>query len=384
VIFHNTFAETRGRLRGSTAKVVRAADGSERLGHFTLAQGLGVTDGEDRFLAFRDIVDGLEYLRPCRQLVEEGLYVELDAYRCHVFLDFREMVDDGDGRLRHLESELGGGGIDNIDLALAEIDLQDVLTPFTELVSAENIIALHAARSDGAGDEDESTTVGEILQPFNQVLAAVAEREQTEPDPDRTVLALRRDLERAMLLTDDGDSEKRISTDLQWWATVFFWLLTRRIVVADKRTQPTSRVTDRFEDWLLWRVIARQARDLGFGSTEAEEVVDTVRILLAVDGWWATGGDEAIDMASVMSELFSNEPGRTYLGVNSWDGELWYRAEALSRLGVWLEVAEILDVRSDLETTVSVKDALARLTAADGESGYRVAELLAALTSDER
>jgi len=384
VIFHNTFAETRGRLRGSTAKVVRAADGSERLEHFSLAEGLGLRDGEKRFLAFRDVVDGLEYLRPCRKLVEEGLYVELDAYRCHVFLDFRELADDDDGRLRLLDSELGGGGIDSIDLALAEIDYRDVLTPFAELVSAENIIALHAARSDGAADEDQSSTVGEILPLFTEVLAVVAEREQIKHDPDRTVLAFRRDLERVLLLTDDDDSEKRISTDLQWWATVFFWLLTRRIVSADRWTHPPDRVTDRFDDWLLWRVIARQARDLGLGSAEVEEVVDTVRLLLAVDGWWATDGDEAIDMAPVMSKLFSNEPGRTSLGVNTWDGELWYRAEALSRLAVWLEVAAILDAGSDAETTVSVKDALARLTVADGESGYRVAKLLAALTSDER
>ena len=142
--------------------------------------------------------------------------------------------------------------------------------------------------------------MGELLSLFTEVLAAVAEREQTEPDPDGAVLALRRDLERVLLLTDDGDSEKRISTDLQWWATIFFWLLTRQIGLADTRRQAPGQVTDRFDDWLLWRVIARQARDLSLGPAEAEEVVDTVRLLLAVDSWWASGDDEAINMASVM------------------------------------------------------------------------------------
>jgi len=385
VIFHNTFAETRGRLLRSTAKVVRAADGSEQLEHFTLGQGLGLTDGEDRFLAFRDVVDGLEYLRPCRQLVGEGLYVELDAYRCHVFLDFRELVDDDEGSLRRLEADLGGGGIDSIDFALAEIDHRDVLTPFAELVSAENILALHASRSDGADDDERSTAVGDVLPLFTEVLAAVAKREQTELDPDGAALALRRDLERVLLFSGADDDVKPISTDLQWWATVFFWLLTRRIVSAERnpKIQPI-RATDRFDDWLLWRVIARQVRDLGLGPAEAEETVETVRLLLEVDGWWAAAVDEAIDMVPVMSELFSHEPGRTYLGVNRWEGELWYRAEALSRLAVWLEVAAILDARSDAETMVWVEDALARLVKADSESAYRVDQLLAALTSNER
>jgi glycosidase len=384
VIFHNTFADTRGRLLRSTAKVVRAADGSERLEHFTLAQGLGLSDGEDHFLAFRDVVDGLEYLRPCRQLVEDGLYVELDAYRCHVFLDFRELVDDEEGHLRRLEADLGGGGVDSIDLALAEIDHRDVLTPFAELVAAENIRALCEARSDRADDGERSTAVGDVLPLFTEVLAAVAKREQTEFDPDGAALALRRDLERVLLLTDDGESKEWMSSDLKWWATVLFWLLTRRIGEVVDGTQRRNQAVDWFEEWLLWRVIARQALELGLGQGEAEELVNTVRLLRAVDGWWATGTDEAIDMASVMSELISREPGRTYLGVNRWEGELWYQAEALSRLAVWIEVAAILDARSDAETMVWVEDALARLTTADDESGYRVAELLGALTSDER
>jgi hypothetical protein len=85
-----------------------------------------------------------------------------------------------------------------------------------------------------------------------------------------------------------------------------------------------------------------------------------------------------------MSDLVSSDPGRTFLAVNSWQGELWYRAEALTALAGWLEVAAILDSRSDAETSVLVADALARLMKADNASGYRVVELLAALTDDER
>ncbi len=383
VIFHNTFAETAGRLQLSTAKVVRAADGSERLERFSLAQGLGMTDAEDRFLAFRDVVDGLEYLRGCRHLAEHGLYVELDAYRCHVFLDLRELVDDDEGRLRRLEAELGGRGVDSIDLALAELDHRDVLAPFAELVSAENILALHAAGSDQAGAGDRSTAVGEVLPLFVDVLAAVAEREGTEDDPDEVVLALRRDLERVLRLSDDRDSKVWTSTDLGWWAAVLFWLLTRRIGGVERRPAPHNRVIDWFDDWLLGRVIKRHARELGLGPAGADEVVAAVRLLLEVDGWWAVDGGDGIEMSALVSELVSREPGRTFLGVNRWGGELWYRAEALTTLIGWLEVAAILDSRGDADTAVSVEDALARLLEADAASGYRVADLLAALTDDE-
>jgi glycosidase len=384
VIFHNTFAETRGRLRRSTAKVVRAADGSERLERFSIAEGLGVTDAEDHFLAFRDVVDGLEYLRPCRQLVEEGLYVELGAYRSHVFLDFRELVDDDDGRLRSLDDELLGGGIDSIDLALAEIDHRDLLRPFAKLVSVETILALFNARSDKVALGDRAIAVGEALPAMVDVLEAAADRDGADRDPDEVVLALRRDLERLLFLFDGGDSTKQVAAGLQWWATVFFWLLTRRIGGAEHRLDPSGREIDWFDDWMLSRVIARHARDLGLEPAEVEEVVGAVRLLRAVDGWWATDGEEFIDMSVVMSDLVSRPPGRVFLGVNSWQGDLWYRAEALERLAGWLEVAAVLDAPADGETAAAIEDALARLLEADVESGYRVGRLLAALSSDER
>jgi len=384
VIFHNTFAETRGRLRRSTAKAVRAADGSERLERFSIAQGLGVTDAEDHFLAFRDVVDGLEYLRPCRQLVEEGLYVELGAYRCHVFLDFRELVDDDNGRLRRLDDELGGGGIDSVALALAEIDHRDLLEPFAELISVETILALYDARSDKAAVGDRSTAVGEALPAMADVLLAVADRDGAECDPDEVVLALRRDLERLLRLSDSGDAKRWVSAGLQWWATVFFWLLTRRIGGAEPRVDPSGREIDWFDDWMLSRVIARHARDLGLEPLEVEELVGAVRLLRAVDGWWATGGDGAIEISAVMSDLVADAPGRTFLGVNSWQGDLWYRAEALKSLAKWLEIAAMIDAPGDGETAAAIEDALARLMEADAESGYRVDRLLAALSSNGR
>ncbi len=41
-----------------------------------------------RWPVFRDALSGLEYLRNAGELVRDGLYVELDAYRCHLFLGF--------------------------------------------------------------------------------------------------------------------------------------------------------------------------------------------------------------------------------------------------------------------------------------------------------
>ena len=306
-------------------------------------------------------------------MIDEGLYVELDAYRCHVFLDFREIRVDDEGLLRRLEEELGGRGVDSVDLSLTELAHRDVLTPFAELVSAENLEALSELSSLDSAAGGESDTIGELLPFFEEMLAAVVLREGDGRDPDQVVRALRRDLERVALLGEDIESEGGVAHGRGWWATLLSWILTRHLGEIVDRKDPHGRVIGWFDEWLLGRVIERTIAELG--PVEARRVVDTVRLLLVVEGLWATDGG-AVDMASVLSTLTARDPGRAFLGINRWDEVLWYRAEAMSELAGWLRVVANLKTWDDPETVVTVEGALARMENAIVESRFRVIDLL--------
>ncbi len=82
VIYHNKYADARGWVRTS----VGYADGSGIVQQ-SLAQGLGLPG--DGFAIFRDSMTGMEYIRSCSDLAANGLYAELGAYKCHVFIDWR-------------------------------------------------------------------------------------------------------------------------------------------------------------------------------------------------------------------------------------------------------------------------------------------------------
>jgi glycosidase len=110
VVYHNRFASTAGWIR-------RAA-----VTQRTLGEGLAVADDESRFLVLRDWRGGLEYLRSWSSVAREGLYLQLDAYRCYVFADIRDLVD-ADGRWHRLADWLGGRGVPSIDEALREMEL---------------------------------------------------------------------------------------------------------------------------------------------------------------------------------------------------------------------------------------------------------------------
>jgi len=372
VVFHNVFGETRGSLRMSTAKNVRDGNGDERLERFTLAEGLGVSGGETSFLIFRDTVSGLELLRPSQRVVDEGLFVELDAYRCHVFTDFREIDDDADGLVRRLEAELKGRGTDNIDMALVELDHRDVLTPVSEVVSVGNLRALERARSQDSGDPLDDDTVGEILEVFEELQVAVGRREGTDFDPEPALRGLRRDLERALRLSSAEFSETKLPDDRVQWVGLFTWLLIRRIGESVERTAVL------FDEWLLGRVFQRTIRDLGIDVEETEKITEAVRLLLDLDRWWS-GESDVVDPARFLANLMSRDPGRSFLGINRWDGELWYRAEAMQELLMWFAAVAEIDAPADPEVLEAIDEILDLLTEADAASGFKVVDFMAAL-----
>jgi len=110
VIYHNRYAHTAGWIRTSAAYMDKATG---QLRQRSLADGLGL---REEFACFRDHVSGLEYIRSCGELAGHGLYVELDGYQCHVFLEFRFVSGEP---WRGLHAALNGRGVPSLQ---AEVD----------------------------------------------------------------------------------------------------------------------------------------------------------------------------------------------------------------------------------------------------------------------
>jgi glycosidase len=140
VIYHNKYGDTRGWVKESTAFAVKAA-GDEYLVKRSLVEGLDMVDQEDRYVIFRDLVTGLEYIRSIAELTEKGLYVELGAYQRHVFLDFRTMGGD---EWTKVAEALNGAGVESMqgkwDEMFAEKEEAEEVLPEDEELEEEMIL----------------------------------------------------------------------------------------------------------------------------------------------------------------------------------------------------------------------------------------------------
>jgi glycosidase len=106
VIYHNKYAQASGWVKTSVASLV---DG--KLVQKSLVEGLSLPSGDLDFVIFRDNMTGLEYMRSCKQLAETGLYVELGAYKCHVFLDWQIVHGP---QWAQIHAELNGAGVQSV------------------------------------------------------------------------------------------------------------------------------------------------------------------------------------------------------------------------------------------------------------------------------
>jgi glycosidase len=137
VIYHNRYGTTAGRIRESVGYVEKAADGSKRLVRRELADAFELPAGSEAdglYLVFRDQRSDLEFLRPADEVREAGLVFELDAYRCRVLWEFREVRDAPAAPWSELAQRLARRGVPSVDDALRDLVLEPVHASFRAIV----------------------------------------------------------------------------------------------------------------------------------------------------------------------------------------------------------------------------------------------------------
>jgi glycosidase len=122
VVFNNRYGQTRGTIDSSAAYADKGAGQSRQQ---RIGEGLGF-GANNSILACRDSLTGLEYLRRANDLANSGLTLDLHAYQCHVFLDWRELYSTAEQPWDRLCDHLNSRGVANLDDALVNLELQPV------------------------------------------------------------------------------------------------------------------------------------------------------------------------------------------------------------------------------------------------------------------
>jgi hypothetical protein len=393
VIYHTRFGSTSGTIRMSAKYAVKAADGSKRKVRRSLAEGLGLPHDAGAFVAFRDARTGLEYLRSAKDLWEHGLAVSLDAYGTNVFWEFRDIWDGVAGQWARLAGRLAGAGVQSLDDALRELQLEPIHGPFRAIFSD----GLTVAVLDGVATKAQ---LDELERRVTVYLAAVAEATGVDGDAAAIAARIRERAERAFVgmavsaedalfaaasgvvaaadaereRDDATDPERRHGLGRRDRATLLAWLTLSPAGGLAPGADVAATSLAWYDELRVPGALVAGLHDTGFGEGEAWAITDDVRVLLALPRPSGTRGSARMVAGRLLEAWLARETTRVAMGLNTWEGVEYLDRDRLRDLLSWAVRLDTIDAQDARAVAASARAATRMADAAEA-AGYRVDRL---------
>jgi len=410
VLFHNRYAKTRGWIRMSAAYAVKEGE-RKTLHQRALGEAFGLRPAPALFVRFRDALNGLEHLRCQQELVEQGFHAELEAYRCHVFLDWQEVRDDGARPWAQLCAELAGRGVPSLDEALQALELRPVHIALLALLDPIAVAAL-AEAAPAAETPARALRCAALLDDAERrALALIEAARRYAPSPagawpgapaqawtgDARAAAglLRRRLEAALrlpalearfaaawpeearaVLPAAGSGPERAAGI---WGTLVAWCALEALGRACDPAEPDRAATRLFELLRLREVLAEAFAALGVAGEERWRAAARVRAAFA-HAHWAPGAALPEARPAAAYAWLDDADMAWLIDKHEYEGTQYFRRESFERMVWWMALRALLAIaaapRPDVEEARQLERRLAERMRAAEAAGYRVEAFL--------
>lgn len=341
VIYHNTFDTAEGWIKTSVTQK-------------SLAEGLDFDPGDNTFIIFRDQASGLEYIRDGKELRDTGLYVELEAYKRNVFLDFRMVEDDERGFYARLTAKLRGKGVEGIDKALRMHFLNPLSEPFQDLVNPDffgrlESVVWTAKTSDPAIRESGTALMEDVEKRLVIFLEAVRRLTGGSGEPAKTARRICRELERFMNLPvwlkgwhKSGSEELRRAAEYaragfdsyEFLKPVFIIrLFLHRLpdVLPGQISEKPETVRQLLQDWLPAEKMSHLFLSRGTPEAQTRKALRLIKVLTLYPDLTVPGPFDDLDVRDLM-------------GVNRHGGTLWIHKESSKEVLYWFFLSSVLNI----------------------------------------
>jgi glycosidase len=415
VVFNNRYGQTRGTIDYSAAY---ADKGAGQLRQQRISGGLGLSGNSAVTLAWRDSLTGLEYLRRASDLAQQGLTLDLYAYQCHVFLDWRELYSTEAQPWDRLSDQLGGRGVANLDDALVNMELRPVhdalsqlLDPgvvrlFADLAEHPRTLAAGIDREIEAQRSEFFETAWVCCEKFLRVaqkayLARLGSgAEGVHPaNPGLLRTAYRERLRAAMRIPAvealfpapwtvaarsvlPSPSPQLTATEM--WGPVLGWCALELLAESIDAEEPERLALDLFDRLRLREPFAQAFAKLGFEGEGGWRVAARVKVgLLTGAGVGRPQEEDALETAAANGEratlwpaLWADADVRWLSGVHQAEGHDYLVRELYEELLWWLLMPSLLRLAGEAAPSRAAVEAMSWMIeealATAEAAGYRV------------
>lgn len=400
-VYHNVYGNTWGWIKTSAAFATK----DQTLVQKSIGEGLNLPHDGNYYCIFRDYSNNLEYIRNCKEIWDKGMYLELDAYKCQVFMDFRIVQDNEWRHYSQLAESLEGRGTHSIQEALREIHLKPLHYHFNAVLNKNMVEQLLSA-------QDIKAHRSEFLKAFEQKYLELLREgkkyasENGNENPIATSVSKK--LEAALQLPNLKKLyplpksrkykwaidflKKDNDFDFSFWSPLFSWITIHEIgcLFADKEFKYRSRSL--IDEWLIGKLIYHLLKQCGIDDPRAHQSIAIIKLLTAHQDWISIDTPKSHREYHLLHNLLSNREVQAFLQVNRYQNIVYYNKEAFETLAWWLYVISVIDA---IASSKRKKEAIAREIAdrhgiirkwlkASEESEFQVEKLLEVLKGKKK
>jgi len=392
VIYNNKFENAKGWIKMSSAYTKKSEDGtSQQLVQKSLGQGLAIRQEDNYYTIFRDQISGLEYIRNNNQLYDHGLYVELDAFKYQVFLDFREVQDNEWFHYGQVNAYLDGRGVPSIDETLKEMILRPIHQKFEQLMNVDLIHRLKKNIINSKKKKIEISLLDEIEKNYLSLLEEVKNYSSQKTDITGLAQQLRLKFEKLPELKNiqtfsKAEQVKKASKFLnefienedKFWEILISWMLIHELgkIAGEEDFEDLSRSW--IDEWLLGKIMNSVFQKTGLNESQSWQALVIVKILCSSQNWSKNISKKKQPLYQLLNTLLEDPLVQQYLQVNRHQDILWFNKESFASLAGWLFAVGVLDclIKNDPKLIGQLFSIVETLFEIGEVSGYRVDALL--------
>jgi hypothetical protein len=370
VFYNNSMGAARGTIRMSCAYAQKSASADKTLIQRSLAEGLRLSRGADKFCMLYEQRSGLTFIRPSDEIWDKGLYLELNGYQSQVFTDVYEIADASDGVYASLCRNLAGGGTPDVMASLRQIRL----SPLYKELEKINSVIRESADSLITGTEE---ALGEkAVAGFFSLAASYLNH---GVDTEKMLSAWKTWMKRIGSLGASGSSailpkgyiNRGFQTIPYINEVLLLHCITDAIVGAYSGNDETE-AKNRVREWNLAGVIARSS---GL-SQGAEEQFS--RLAAAFAEYPGPIFTDITTNLQLIDLCLSSMPLREFLGINLYEDTEWFNREGFLEFIWWFGFLKALTAKPSEVKGILAK--IDRLVKACDFSGYKIEKLVEYLT----
>ncbi len=312
VVYNNVYQRTKGNLQWANVPL-KNNDKTSWIKK-QLAEILHLTDSPTQFVIFRNMIDGLQYIRPSTEIFQQGLYLKLNGFQSAVYVDFYEVQDDVDGNYQRVNDYLAGTGTKEMEIVIKKIKLMPLLKQIHNYFRQDLFEFLTSLQN----PKELKKFKMEFFYRTEEFLKSLADWENLETDTQMIAEKMFADIQKLLSIKQD-----KIYLDLE----LLLWILLRHLGEIRSKKMIAENSYQMITEYCFSSELEDLLKDK---MKNFQESLEKIKLALLFQTYKEKISPESTK--EFWGSVFSQNETENFLLVHKYDDELWFNQERFEEL----------------------------------------------------